>query len=397
MLRLAGPGFRAALLAAAMCAAPLARSAHAQPIRPWTPPSSDSLLAWAAEARARFRANTGDSIGGENFKAYELVGRIGRRMLRALGPANMGQAHAIEPAIDSLGLDTEVAIDPEQPTFAMLVVHNPFRTKAGAVGWLYWIRRDDLRQQGLAFKGGRDPRMRVWWTAGARDPYEWAILDRIPGKEGLNFTLLRLSGDGYYWRVDQYEGVGPDLRDATGASFPDANGDGRPELLVWAKADVESLFTACASCPPLLTERLYTGGRAGFDLDDSRTLPTAYSTFVVFVRLLRQANRAAAGRLLEDPAKLDRAVSLGWGQGQGRGLWEVEYVEPDQPWPRWIAVRFRAPKGTQRWIVHFTQKDGRWVIRDWISNERRGPGTRPPAGAADTSRTTRGAAPGGGR
>ena len=388
----------AAAIAAAVClwlawAAP--PPAPAQPIRPWTPPSSDSLLAWATEARARFRTSTGDSVGGENFKAYDLVSRIGRRMLRSLGKANMIQAHAIEPALDSLGLDTEVAIDPAQPTFMLLMVHNPFRPDAGSVGWLLWWRQNDLRIQGSYFKGGRDPRMKVWWTAAPGTPYEWAVLDRAPGdKEGLNFTLFRLSGDGYYWRPDQYEGVGPDLRDAHEAGFMDLNHDGRPELVAWAKAEAESLFAACSGCPGMITERVYTLASPGFELDDSRMMPTAYSTFVLFIRLLRQQNRAAAARLLDDPAQLDRAVALDWARGSGRGLWEVEYVEPDRAWPRWLAVRFRAPKGTQRWIVHFTQKEGRWVIADWKSNERRAPTPRAPAATSDT---TRGPRPGGGR
>jgi hypothetical protein len=386
------------LLAALVCAgSALAPPANAQPIRPWTPPSSDSLLVWATEARARFRGNSGDSIGGENFKAYELVGRVGRRMFRALGRANMIQAHAIEPALDSLGLDTEIAIDPDQPSFALLMVHNPFRSEAGSVGWLYWYRQEDLRVQGVSFDGGRDPRMKLWWTAAAGAPYELAVLDRAAGKEGINFTLLRLTAEGYYWRADQFKGVGPDLGDALEAGFQDVNRDGRPELLVWAKAGVESLFTACESCPALLTERLYTVGPAGFELDDSRTVPTAYSTFVLFIRLLRQQNRVAAARLLEDPAKLDRALSLGWAQGRARGLWEVEYVESDRPWPRWLAVRFRAPKGEQRWIVHFTQKEGRWVIKDWISNERRGTTPRAPAAASDSARAPQRPKPGGGR
>jgi hypothetical protein len=174
----------------------------------------------------------------------------------------------------------------------------------------------------------------------------------------------------------------------------DLNHDGRPELVAWAKAETESLFKACSGCPGVLTERVYTLAPSGYELDDSRTMPTAYSTFVLFIRLLRQQNRAAAARLLDDPAKLDQAVSLEWARGAGRGLWEVEYVEPDRAWPRWLAVRFRAPKGAQRWIVHFTQKEGRWVIADWKSNERSAPKPRSPAATSDSTRGTR---PGGGK
>ena len=384
----------AAVVCLGLLAATGPRVAGAQPIKPWVPPSSDSLLSWAVEARTRFRANTGDSVGGDNIKAYDLVSRIGRRMLRALGPAHMNQARAIEPAIDSLGLDTEVAVDPDQPTFALLMVHNPFRSSAMSVGWLFWYRQNDLRLQGVSFTGGHEPRMKVWWSAGAGAPYEWVVLDRVPGKEGFNFTLLRLSADGYYWRADQYEGLGPDLRDALDVGLLDINHDGRPELMAWARTESESLFAACSGCPGLITERLYTLARGGYELNDSRIVPTTYSTFVLCIGLLRQNQRTSAARLLDDPARLERAIGLGWAEGKGRGLWEVEYVDSDRAWPRWLAVRFRAPKGEQRWIVHFTQKEGRWLIKDWISNERRA--VVPPS-SARASDTTRVARPGGNR
>src|SRR5438093_388045 len=135
----------AGLLAAALCASP----ARAQLVKPWVPPSADSVLAWSAEARARFRENLGDSVGGTNYDAYERVGRIGRLLLHSLGRANLIQAQAIEAVIDSLGLDTEVATDPRSPEFVLLMVHNPFRAKADAVGWLFWFRQSDLRVQGI--------------------------------------------------------------------------------------------------------------------------------------------------------------------------------------------------------------------------------------------------------
>ena len=157
-----GPSRVARLAAAAwlgcalvLCVPP----AHAQPVRPWVPATADSLVAWSAEARARFRANAGDSLGGSNLEAYELVGRMGRRLLRSLGPEHTLQAEAIEAVLDSLGLDTEVAIDPKQPKFVLLVARNPFRADAQAVGYLYWYRGLDLRMQGVGLHGGHQPRM----------------------------------------------------------------------------------------------------------------------------------------------------------------------------------------------------------------------------------------------
>src|SRR5881397_1635731 len=44
----------------------------------------DSLAAWATEARSHFHSNAGDSVGGTNYRAYELVGQMSRRLLRSL-------------------------------------------------------------------------------------------------------------------------------------------------------------------------------------------------------------------------------------------------------------------------------------------------------------------------
>src|SRR5262245_45754089 len=79
-----------ARLALGMSAAPL----HAQTIKPWVPPAQDSLVDWASQAKAEFRSNTGGSLTGTNFAPYDLVGRIGRRLLRSLGRDNMRQASA---------------------------------------------------------------------------------------------------------------------------------------------------------------------------------------------------------------------------------------------------------------------------------------------------------------
>src|SRR5512139_1506389 len=87
-----------------------ASTAQAQRVRPWVPPGADSLVRWVADARVAFQANTGDSIGGSNYKAYEQVGNLGRRLLRGLGRQNMIQARAVEALLDSLGLDTDITI-----------------------------------------------------------------------------------------------------------------------------------------------------------------------------------------------------------------------------------------------------------------------------------------------
>src|SRR3989442_10521751 len=85
---------------------------HAQTPKPWVPPGTDSLVIQVAEAKVKFQANRGDSIGGGNYKAYEAVGLAARRVLRMIGRDNMTQARAVEAVLDSLGLDTDIVVDP---------------------------------------------------------------------------------------------------------------------------------------------------------------------------------------------------------------------------------------------------------------------------------------------
>src|SRR5262245_32336258 len=174
--------------------------ALAQNVKPWVPPAADSLLRWATEAKTRFQTNKGDSIGGENFAAYDLVGKMGRRLLRSLGRENMRQASAIKPVLDSLGLETDIEVDPDLPYFALLMVRNPYRRTAKAVGFLYWYRENDLRMQGAQFMGGWKPMMRVWWTGSQDAPYSWCVLDRSRSNEAtLRVTLFRLHPKGQFW------------------------------------------------------------------------------------------------------------------------------------------------------------------------------------------------------
>lgn len=339
---------------------------HAAPlVRPWTPPDADSLLIWGADAVTRFQTNQGDSVGGSNFHAYELVGMMGRRLLRSLGRSGMNQAHAVEAVLDSMGLDTEIATDPRFPTFVLLMVHNPYRRTATSVGFLYWLRDLDLRMQGVIFMGGRQPRMRVWWTGKSDVPYEWGVLTVDPADDGrMDLLFLRLNSDGTFWVLVQYGGE-PYLGGPGEAEWADLNNDGKPELSVWTRTKADSLFEECPECPHLTSEQVYVEGPAGFELFDSRLFPTPYATFTLFIRLLRQQNRPAAARLLENPARVTDAVAQGWGSGRGRGLWKLEYGEEGQAWPRALEFLFKGPRGPVRYAVRFALRDGRWLISDW--------------------------------
>lgn len=370
------------------------RPAWAEILRPWSPPGADSLKMWASEARVRFQSNLGDSVGGENFRAYDLVGRIGRRMIWALGREHLAQAAVMEGVLDSLGLSAEVRVDPRLPSFVLLMVHNPFRN-AGSLGFLFWYRGTDLRTQGIAFESGWRPVFRVWWSGHAEFPYECGIVDRARAEKGaMSFLLLRLSGDGSFWNVQQFSGNGPALGGEGEVAWVDLNGDGNPELVTWTRAPSDSLFLECPGCPTLYEERTFVERAAGFELHDSRLLPSPYATFQLFIRLLHQQNRAAAARLLSDPTQIDEAIKLGWGSDRRPGTWKMEWAEATS-WPRWLMMRHATAKDRPLYAVHFAMRDGRWIITDW-GREPAAPGApigAPPVGTpSDSTRNRPGAA-----
>jgi hypothetical protein len=368
----------------------LPAAARAQALKPWVPPAADSLLRGASEAKVRFQANTGDSVGGPNFRAYELVGTMGRRLLRSLGRRNMLQAHAVTSVLDSLGLDVDVQIDPSFPQFVLMVVRNPYRLTAHAIGFVYWYRGDDLRMQGAMLYGGYRPTMRVWWTGYQEQPYSLGVIDHDRDPQGrVRMTLFRMGPTALYWDLLQYPEEGNDLGGAREAVWVDINGDSRPELVAWARAQNDTLFDGCADCPFIVHEMTYTESSAGLRLHDMRILPSPYATFTLFVRLLGEGNRAAAARLLRDPAKVGEAVAAGWGERRRAKAWMLEYAEEER-WPRWLAFLHHGPRGDQRYIVHFELKEGRWIISDWLK-------PRPPdhaaGGAARADSVARGPKP----
>ena len=357
---------RVALLVACGAVSALA-PAGAQSIQVWAPPANDSLTTWAAEARARFQANRGDSASDANYRAYDLVGQMSRRLLRALGPGHLTLAHDIKPVLDSLGLDTDVATDPAQASFALVMVRNPYRFGANCVGFLYWwYRNQDLHMQGVVFRGGQEPTTRVWWTGRPEAPYEWAVLEHERGNGPARFTLLRLNSLGTSWSLAHRDAEAQMLGEPGEALFADLDRDGRPEVVQWAIARTDSLFVPCSDCPRLTIENTYVERQEGFTLQESRVLPSPYATFVTYVRLLLDNHRLEAAKLVSDADLVTRSLAAGWGVSRAPDTWRVEYGEQGERWPRSLAMRFAGPQGVRRYIVRFGQRDGRWIIQQWV-------------------------------
>jgi len=290
---------------------------------------------------------------------------VGRHMLGSLGRENVPQVHAIEAALDSMGLDTDVLYDPDYPIFVLLMVRNPHRVTAKAVGFLYWFLPNDLRIQGAQFNGGLRPQMKVWWTGHREYPYGWAIIDHQRDSDEANFMLLRMSEDGYFWNLIQYPGNGPHLGHKGSVAFVDVNHDDQPEIAVWDEANPDSTFETCEGCPTMTSESIFVERSHGFELLDSRLLPTPISTFMLFVRMLRLGDSRAASQMLEDPAKVKDALASGWDKGRERGTWKLEAIEPGEVWPRWLRLSHKTPQGLKRYTVPFVFRDERWRIGEW--------------------------------
>jgi len=364
----------AALLALSM--APV----EAQVVKPWTPAGMDSVVTLASSAKLRFQRATGDSAAGLNYEAYELVGQAARRLLRQLGRTHAVQAPAIEATLDSLGLDTDVVIDPQQLGTVLVMVRNPYKRSADAIGYLLWFRGPDLRMQGASFPSNIRPRLRAWWTGRPTFPYSAGVIyEARTTPPRFGFKYFRMSPDGFFWNLIQYEGKGPELGIPGEALFADINHDGRPELLSYTAFVPDSFLTLPPAAPPILNELVYTERPEGFVLHDARTVPGPTTTLRLFALLLMDKRNESARQLLLDPAKLDQGLAQGWGATRAKGSWTVEYAEPEQAWPEWLAVRIKGDRETKRWIFHFTIRDGRWIIRDWVPIEEK-PDSTPATG-----------------
>jgi hypothetical protein len=356
-------------------------SAATETVKPWHPPagSSPALKAWMPEsdsltrlvnsAKLRFQRQRGDTVSGDNFDGYEIVGDMGRHMLSALGRNHWLQAQAIEATLDSMGLDVEVRTDPEMQFAAFMLVRNPFQRTSNAVGFLYWLRKTEVRMQGASYPPSHNVKVKFWFNGGGDVPYEAVTLFHMRNDGDRSaMRLYRLNDAGVFWDMVQYEGNGPDLQKNTEANFADLNGDGRPEIIAYHKLEPDSFFVISTAAPPLLEEYTYTERQEGYVLHDLRAVPGPSETLHLFASLLLEQDIGLARRLTLTPAHLDTMLAAGWGRHGGKGAWNIEYGER-AAWPEWLEAKVRQDSGWKHWLFHFAIQDGRWVIQDWIPEE----------------------------
>lgn len=338
-------------------------------VKPWLPASADSITALVSEAKVRFQQQTVDSLDERSIVPFERVGQAARRLLRALGRERMILAPSLELTLDSLGLDVDVVQDPQIPSIVLVLVRNPWRPAMPSVGYLMWYRGPDLRMQGASFPPAIRPVLRAWWSGQSSSPYAAAVLFRLRGTAASQgFKYLRMSPDGYYWDLVQYEGNGPELGEQGDATFADVNHDGLPELIAYSLSPPDSILRVESPVRPLLREAIYTDRGRGFVAHDARILPGPLATLRLYVSLLRQGNHEQARKLLLMPDLLEFTLAAGWGTTRTPASFVVDRQEEGTAWPEWFGVKVRGADGvSRRWVIHFTLQEGRWLIRDCIA------------------------------
>ena len=353
------------VLAALALAIAFPGMAHATDVMPWTPAGLDSARLWGLEARAKLDATTQDTIGPNESAAFQLLDRMTRRHLQALGPNGMRGAKGLLALADSLKLDIEIAQDVKLPQFVAVTYFNP--KFAGYACWttLYWWRGDELMHQTLLLPGGRDVQMDTWWTGNELGPYEMGLVDhkRTGDPRAGTFTMLRMSRKADFWGAVQYGDKTIDLGGPGPSRFVDLDNDGVPELVHWAESEPDARFVKDPNLPTLLSERTYRRTDEGFRLLDRRTVQTPYSTFVLFLRALETGQASLAQSLVSTPGVYSKAVSLKLGTYKAKGSWRASEPAPGERWSDSMRFQYGTPPRLDKGLeVGLKEVEGHWLI-----------------------------------
>lgn len=355
---------RCALVGSLLLVAGTARAQDSAPPS-WVPAGLDSMRLWGLEAHALLDAAQSESIGPNESRAYGLLDRMTRRYFMALGPHGMRGARGILAFADSLKLDVEMAQDANLPQF---VIVTYFNTKfAGYGSWtsLFWWRGNDLMKQSVLLAGGRDIQMAVWWTGNDLGPYEMGLVDhRRSGDPRVgSFTMLRISRTAEFWGAVQTVNKTIDLGGPGPSRFVDLDNDGVPELTHWAVSTPDPRFAANSNLPPILSERTWRRTERGFELLDRRTVPTPFSTFVLFLKALEGGEVGLARSLVATPAVYTKAVALKLGTFRAPGAWRAAEPAPGERWAASMRFAYGQPPRLDKAIeVRMKEVEGHWLV-----------------------------------
>jgi hypothetical protein len=387
-------GCLALLVAAVACLGPLGAepvAAQAGRPAPWRPAGGDSIAAFANEARSMLQASTGPALTENDRLAYALVDRIARAHFARLGPTGMRGAESLYSLFDSLQLSAAISQDPKLPVFTLVQFRNPHFEGFASLAYLYWFLGNDVRSQPINLKGGRDAKLRVVWRNDPAGPYDAAILHFAGPASAMEPQLMvfRLFPTGLAWAPVQVGDDELDLGTAGAAEWTDLDRDGTAELMSWTRAETDPLFAECqgAACPPLITQRVFAHGRAGFRLIEQRSLATPYAIFVLFQRALSRGDERFAQTLVTRPEVIAKARELGWVGQTSAASFRARPAEGGVRWGDRLRFDYGEPGRYGTLVeVRFANQEGHWLL-DEVLVLRQGSGVAPRSTPSATGRT----------
>jgi hypothetical protein len=222
--------------------------------------------------------------------------------------------------IDSLAIGAEIA----DARCAMVVnLFSRANPEQGSWPWLYWCGREGIEMQRIEGKG-----LRLMAVAsrglepGAPElplaPRVAAVYTRRAGL-GLQPVLMAWSPTPGRagWQLQQT--LGPDSLGGVGETeFQSAD---TSVTLIARTFRPMPRFDECASCPHAWREARFDWRPEGFARVTDQMLPSPYATFGLLVNALAANDLELARTCVTDPALVEQAVALGF--GQTRGNWRT--------------------------------------------------------------------------